>query len=185
MARIRKRKCRHCKSYFSPDHRNTNRQRYCSRPECRKASKAASQRRWSRKPENRDYFRGPTNVNRTRDWRKRNPGYWRRTKKPLQDHCRQNPVPEQEVADNLPVHALQGVLLKQHPVLIGLISNLTGSALQDDIAFSLRRMEQLGMDIINPHAKGGKRHDSKSPCLHNPRPPDTRPVQLGGPPSGP
>jgi hypothetical protein len=183
MARIRKQKCRHCKVFFRPDPRNRNKQGYCSRPACRKASKAASQRQWLNKPENRDYFRGPTNVERVRDWRKRNPGYWRR-KKPLQDHCHQNPIPKQAVTDKSPSHALQDVLSGQHPVLIGLIANLTGSALQDDIAFSLRRMEQLGMDIINPHTKGGKNHDSKSSCLRNPCPPDTRPVQLGGPPLG-
>lgn len=43
---IRKRKCKHCHSLFLPDPRNVKRQQYCSKPECRKASKAQSQRNW-------------------------------------------------------------------------------------------------------------------------------------------
>ena len=54
----RKRQCRCCKDIFIPDYRNAKKQAYCSKPECRKASKSASQRRWSKK--NPDYFKGPT-----------------------------------------------------------------------------------------------------------------------------
>jgi hypothetical protein len=70
MSGIRKRKCRHCGKYFIPDCRNVKRQKYCGRPECLKASKRESQRRWLGKPENRDYFRSPENVKRVREWRK-------------------------------------------------------------------------------------------------------------------
>jgi hypothetical protein len=52
-------KCLHCKKLLVPDHRNRGRQKYCSAPACQQASKQASQQRWTRKPENRDYFRGP------------------------------------------------------------------------------------------------------------------------------
>jgi hypothetical protein len=45
-----------------------SRQRYCLAPRCRAASKAASQARWLAAPENRDYFRGPVNVARVREW---------------------------------------------------------------------------------------------------------------------
>jgi len=71
---IRPRKCLHCGVFFRPDPRNVTRQKYCSTPGCRKASKAASQRRWLDKPENRDYFRGPENVRRVREWRAAHPG---------------------------------------------------------------------------------------------------------------
>jgi hypothetical protein len=85
----RKRKCKHCKTIFVPDPRCVRRQRYCSTPQCRKASKAASQRRWHRQPDNRDYFTGPIQVARVRAWRQANPGYWRRqasrTPRALQD----------------------------------------------------------------------------------------------------
>ena len=46
MSGIKRKKCCNCDELFIPDPRNTTRQRYCSKPECRKASKAASQRRW-------------------------------------------------------------------------------------------------------------------------------------------
>ena len=64
-----RRKCRHCGQLFRPDPRNLRHQRYCSAKECRRASKAASQRRWLAKAENRDYFRGPEQMARVRAWR--------------------------------------------------------------------------------------------------------------------
>jgi hypothetical protein len=72
--KIKKKKCKHCKEFFLPDPRNATRQRYCSKPQCRKASKTASQKRWLDKPENRDYFRGPQNVARVQSWRCDQPG---------------------------------------------------------------------------------------------------------------
>jgi hypothetical protein len=57
-----KRKCKNCHTFFLPDPRNAGKQKYCFEAECRRTSKAASQRKWLAKPENRDYFRGPLNV---------------------------------------------------------------------------------------------------------------------------
>jgi hypothetical protein len=54
----------------------------------------------------------------------------------------------------LTTSALQELLLAQPLVLIGLIANLTGSALQEDVARTGRRLEQLGRDILatgEPH----------------------------------
>jgi hypothetical protein len=62
---------------FRPDPRNVRHQRYCSRPACRQASKAASQRRWFSKAENQGYFRGAEQVARVQRWRGEHPGYWR------------------------------------------------------------------------------------------------------------
>ena len=42
-------------------------------------------------------------------------------------------------------NALQDLLTSQPAVLIGLIANFTGCALQDDIAMAMRRMQQLGL----------------------------------------
>ena len=50
MRKSRKPKCLHCRQFFRPDPRNIKKQKYCSRPECRKASKAASQKKWLEKP---------------------------------------------------------------------------------------------------------------------------------------
>lgn len=78
MKQHQRRKCLNCQQLFRPNPRVGNRQRYCSAPECRRASKVASQRHWHKKPENADYFRGPEQVARVQDWRARHPGYWRR-----------------------------------------------------------------------------------------------------------
>jgi predicted RNA-binding Zn ribbon-like protein len=60
MASIKKQLCIHCHTLFVPDYRNSKRQRFCHLPECRIASKAASQKRWL--AENPDHFKGPDNV---------------------------------------------------------------------------------------------------------------------------
>jgi hypothetical protein len=69
---------------------NVRHQHYCSKPACRKESKAQSYRCWLEKPENQNYFRDPENSRRVKEWRKRNPGYWRKDKTPAE-------VPLQEV----------------------------------------------------------------------------------------
>jgi hypothetical protein len=149
----RKRKCKHCKVIFVPDPRCVKRQRYCSNPECRKASKAASQQRWLDTPTNRDYFTGPAHVERVRAWRQAHPGYWRRkgAKKPdaLQDELTPQPKQNQSVKHDLRQDALQDELFRQPAVLVGLIAHLSGFALQDDIVNTTRRLQQLGHDILN------------------------------------
>jgi hypothetical protein len=47
-------KCLNCNQLFVPDYRNRDRQKYCSAPECKQASKRARQQAWLSKPENRD-----------------------------------------------------------------------------------------------------------------------------------
>lgn len=69
--------CLNCQRRFTPDSRARDRQRFCSRPACKKASKVWRQKRWRAKAENQDYWRGPTEVERVRQWRKKHPGYWR------------------------------------------------------------------------------------------------------------
>ena len=153
-------KCNNCKELFTPDPRNRDRQKFCSKPECKKASKAKSQKRWLKKLENKDYFRGPENVKRVQQWRKEHPGYWKRSsskKHTLQETLAGNHNQKQDVAGNFLDNALQlqDLLPVQTDVFIGLIANLTGSALQDDIAVTLARMQQLGRDILNPKYEGG------------------------------
>ena len=186
--KIRKKKCKHCKGFFRPDPRNTTRQLYCANPPCRKASKAASQKRWLHKPENRDYFRGPDNVARVKNWRRTHPGYWRRKKNPTADAL-QDPL-NQQVAVNTkdPVGfttvALQDSWILQPAVLIGLIAQLTGYALQDDIALAALRMQQLGSDILYPQLKG-ERHGTKISNPPSPYPQNPQTVQLARSSPGP
>lgn len=69
MAQSGHRKCLCCKLFLDPDHRNRERQRYCSQPECRRASKTVSQAAWLAQSDNHDYFRGPVHVARVQAWR--------------------------------------------------------------------------------------------------------------------
>src|SRR5208282_3976672 len=125
-----KRKCLCCGDFFAPDHRNVGHQRYCCKSACRKESKAQSQRRWLQRPENQNYFRGPENRQRVKDWRKAHPGYGRkkksRTQVPLQDFFQAQPA-----------------------VVVGLISLMTGSALQEDIASTVGVLLRKGRDILD------------------------------------
>ena len=120
---LTKRKCKHCQTFFAPDPRSARRQRYCSKPACRQASKAASQRRWLQKPGNRDYFTGPTQVERVRQWRRAHPGYWRRqgARAPhaLQEDLTPQETQKQPLDDGLTPHALQDVFFMQPAVVVG------------------------------------------------------------------
>jgi len=131
---FKKVKCLNCGDLFLPDHRNRGRQHYCRKPGCRKAGKAASQKRWLSKPENKNYFCGADNVQRVRRWRRSHPGYWHR-KGLSAENALQDPLPPQPSENNVdiiksPKSALQDLLTEQHFVLIGLIANFTGTALQ-------------------------------------------------------
>ena len=180
----RRHKCKHCRKLFYPDPRNSTRQKYCSEPECREASKKASRRRWLQKPENRDYFRCPENVIRVQQWRSENPRYWAKPpsrKNALQDSLSENLKKNQAVKLALNPDALQEILMEQHTVLFGLIAHLTGSALQDHISMTTRRLKELGRDFLaqNNFFKGG-RHDLEVPGVSKTCSEDSQTVQLGG-----
>lgn len=159
------RKCRCCNELLKVDYRNGHSQRYCSRPGCRRASKAESQKRWLAKAANRDYFRGRENVQRVQTWRKTNPGYWKKRTAPSQsasipmpDGVKPgSPLVTQPTQSSL---ALQDICITD-PVFIGLISMVTGSTLQEDIASTARRLEARGRDIL------GLSRSGQSPIAHD------------------
>ena len=187
--RIRMRKCKHCGKRFEPDHRNVKRQKYCSEPDCQRVSKAASHRRWLNHPKNRDYFKGPENVQRVQQWRKANPGYSRRqgakAPKALQDVLNGNTMQIQEYRSILIESPLQEVLSAKDEVLIGLIATLIDGALQDDIALAASKMKQLGRDILFPpnHFQGGV-HVQEASISPKAGPPNFEAVQFRGPSPG-
>lgn len=164
-----RRKCPNCKVSFIPDPHNRNRQVFCFELDCRWASKAASQRRWLRKPENRNYHGGGHNVKRVQEWRKAHPGYWKRSKSvsnPTQDADLEAVNPETK-SRNGPARdlvALQDFALTQDPAFVGLISMVTGSTLQDDIAQVGRNLVLRGMNILglNAQEKNRTSYDSKT-----------------------
>ncbi len=167
-----KRKCLCCGEFYRPDHRNLRHQRYCAKPVCRKQAKAESQRRWQQRPENQNYFRGPENSQRVKDWRKRNPGYWRKSEfrdsAPLQEVFQEQVTPNEEVIAQKTSDALQEVFLMQPAVVVGLISMMTGHALQEDIVATARVLVRKGRDILdsNPGSETTRSKDeNQTPSL--------------------
>ena len=139
MARDRKRKCRCCKEFFTPDCRNRGRQRYCAKRDCRRASKRAAQQKW-RRGKGVDYFKGDIQVDRVRKWRALNPDYAPRetstSSKPLQDSLIPQTLSQQSLKPSYPQKPLQDPLFPQTLMLLGLIHHLMGdceSSLQDHI----------------------------------------------------
>ena len=150
-------KCLCCKEIFIPDRRNFGRQKYCSKEPCQLESKRQSQRRWLAKPENQNHFRGSENCERVRQWRKANPGYWRRRKKKsssaLQDSCPPQAPDNQGVngpgLSSLSLRTLQDVCQVQVPLLVGLAASLLGPALQEDMVAHIRRLVARGVDFLD------------------------------------
>lgn len=105
-----------------------------------------ARKRWRR--DNPDHFKGLANLVRVQDWRKENRGYWRRRTRvgqymlrgPLGDAARQC--------------ALQHVIDTHFSLVVGLVSRLSGSALQHEIANEMRRLMLLGHGIITQTATG-------------------------------
>lgn len=162
--RVRKRKCRHCRELYCPDKRRLDVQKYCGKVECRKASQAASWHKWFMKPENRDHYKGPDEVDRVRQWRACHPGYWKRVAEvedALPKVSTSQDVDDQGDAPELTVDALPNVMFSQPALAVGLIASLTGSALPKDIAETSRRFVLLGQDILGngpgSSPKGGRR----------------------------
>jgi hypothetical protein len=151
MKRKRQRACHHCGVGFVPKPHNHSKQRYCPATECQAMSKRVSQARW--RANNLDYHRGPVAVRRVQQWRVQNPGYWRRKKAPLenralQDDCISQAVDEQPDGANLEEIALRDNCITQVPILLGLMSILSGFTLQEDIDRFGRELHNKGRQIL-------------------------------------
>jgi hypothetical protein len=152
---------------FIPEYRSAGRQRYCSRPECRKTSRRESQHRWLAKTGNFAYHSGPEHTARVNVWREAHPGYWRRRPAKAQTA---GPFPKTPSLSSLlagfalqdSCGALQNSWSPQVVALIGLISRLRGSALQDIIADELIDIMVAGHAILG---------DPSGPTLKAKKPP--------------
>ena len=122
-------------------------------------SKTASQRRWLRRAQNRDYFQGPEQTRRVKQWRESNPGYWK--KKPTVPP--ETPAEKSHIDDqvqkscNVPkvlAEPLQDVCLARSPLFVGLISVIAGSTLQEDIAATINELLFRGQKILGHGASG-------------------------------
>lgn len=152
-------KCLHCNRSFVPDCRHRQDQRYCRKPQCKRARQAASLQRWRQKPENREFWRGAWNVERVREWRAEHPRYWQGHKRQrvvaLQNAMKPVQMPLLEV--DKPVSEKNGatkriptLLEEQSPVVVGLIAHLTGSTLQNAIGEMAVRLFETGRAVMGP-----------------------------------
>ena len=185
MAQSGQRKCLCCGLFFHPDHRNRERQRYCSAAGCAAASKTASQAAWLAQPENSGYFRDPSHVARVQAWRALHPGYGRgrrRTARALQDSLivQITEFVEESANRGGPAAAPAAVALQDSwntmpPALAGLIAHLFDLTLQEDMASTTRRLVQRGHDVIN----GSRGEDIQATAAARAAAPSTPAVQLG------
>jgi hypothetical protein len=183
--------CLGCEKPFKADYRNAHHQTYCSAPTCKKVSKAASQKAWTTKPENRDYHSGPQAVTRVRDWQMAHPEYRDRQNakraNALQDLCtaqvfdlkQESTIPpiSEEIFISPVIPALQDFIVAQPHVFVGLIAHFFNVTLQDQISDITSSLQKLGEDIAN-----GRGPDDflKTSNLFRTNAADAGAVQLGG-----
>jgi hypothetical protein len=106
-------------------------------------------------------------VERVRRWRAAHPGYWRKKKpvpeEPLQEECPPQPAePQQDKPVSIfgVFSALQDDSRSQLAILLGLTSLLTGDALQDDIAGTIRRVQDRGRSLMGMVSVGNLQENS-------------------------
>ena len=155
--KIRRRRCKNCDDLFKPDPRHLKRQKFCTKPECKTASKMHSQQNWLKKEKNLDYFSGSEHVIRVQQWREQNPGYWKREKfkktPALFDHALQDTLLA-KTSDgkgfklNLMQDALQDMLSGKTLVIIGVTPHLNKTALQEIIDFTDQGAVKLVPDVL-------------------------------------
>lgn len=192
MKRRRKRKCHHCHEAFLPSPQNAQKQCYCGAAACKKASAHKANKKWRAK--NPDHDKGAEAIIRVQAWRAAHPRYWQRKTDPLepialQDDCIAQVIDSEQESASLEYFALQDNSIAQSLVLLALISTLTGSALQDDIAVTCRDLHKQGRRILDArsgifatnhhtesYAKTSSRFKTPSPGAHS--------VQLGRSPPG-
>ena len=183
--------CLHCKELFVPNRRNWWHQKFCTKPECRKASKVESQRRWLSKPGNQDQFCGFANVERVRQWRAKTPGYWKRRAKTsgtLQEVVPAQVPQPKEVAEKTSFPPLQDFVASQDPLVVGLISHLIDSPLQENVEPAILRLLQKGRSILDMRSgvkpKENTYADKEASPVRGTAPKSPGTVQLGGPAPG-
>ena len=168
-----RRKCCQCKEFFIPDPRNRYHQCYCGEPVCRRASKAASQRKWENRPENRDCYRGPEKATKVRAWQAAHPGYWKRRRSKqavLPDvlSTQTTAVERERVQDGGAV--LPDLWHGQPPLVIGFIAQMTGCVLPEDIAVVAHRLIARGQALMGrQNYEDRKTHPLAGPTAPLPR----------------
>jgi hypothetical protein len=145
--RTTQRCCAHCGQHFTVNPRLGRRHRFCSRPDCAAASRQVARKKWLKKNGGRRYFAGKENGDRVRNWRRRNPLYWKRARGPQRDRGSKMMLTP-ALAEVMRYVALQDTIDTRFALEIGLIAEVSGAALQDTIAKEIRRLIMRGYAIL-------------------------------------
>lgn len=141
--------CACCGKSFIPSKFSKDRQRYCSALRCRKASKKASQKRWS--SNNPDYFSGPVHTARVQRWREQNPD-WRQCRSAARrQHPDRESTPEAKSCNRqepAPAVLQDSALHSQLALAVGVVSVLTGSVLQEEVLAMARECLRRGTAFV-------------------------------------
>jgi len=154
----RKKKCLHCKCLYKLSKYNWDRQMYCLKPECQSVRKKQSQKNWLSKQKKDDLFSSKENIQRVQEWRKNNPGYWKRSKQktPLQDLAFSQHFDikrDTDIDESEQKLALQDLANSQVYLMTGLIAHLTGDALQDSVVKNMRHFIFKGQSLFDSKMK--------------------------------
>jgi hypothetical protein len=152
----RQRRCAHCGRPFIVNPRLGKRHRFCAASECVATRKKKAQVRWLKKNGGKSYYISHSSRDRVAEWRKKNPGYWRRSDKKRRGN-QSDFVITKELKSALRLVALQDSIDTHLPLIIGLISRISKSALQDSIAKELRQIMMLGRGILTQNTNPKKR----------------------------
>jgi len=110
-------------------------------------SRAIARKKWLQKNGGKTYFVKAVSLSRVRDWRQNNPRYWR--KKPGRRNAKKSDfIVSKKLSAILRYVALQDTIDTNLALKIGIISHLTGGALQDTIAKEIRRFMLRGYAIL-------------------------------------
>ena len=144
---VAQRSCCICHNLFIPNKFSGNRQVVCSREPCRKAVKKQRQADWfSRNP---DYFSGPENVERVRQWRQKKAQ--ERAAVPTEQKPPDPPSTQKAESCNTP-EPTKGVLQVSarptEPVIMGLLAFLSGSMLQDEVHNLYSQCSRRGGELL-------------------------------------
>lgn len=166
--RTRRRRCKNCHELYKPDYRHLKRQKFCRKPECKAASKKHSQQKWLNKPQNRDYFSGSDHVSRVQEWRRNNPGYWKRRSLSIKSSLFEDALQEMKIDKTLAGKGssidliqlpLQDLILAKTLVFIGFDTHLNKTALQEIIDTAAEETVKLTPNILKELTK-------KKRCQH-------------------
>ncbi len=151
----------HCNCYFLPDKYNYHTQLYCSKSECRHASRIASRRKYRRKDKNRTPEERQKESERVKKWQKNNPGYKKRQKISRKNKSSgvlrdiapaQNSILRDIAQLKKEISVIPGLQRNIHYyqcVTTGLASMLSGDVLREIIGGQLDRYYDIGRNLIS------------------------------------